>query len=63
MSREDAPNLRSIDPDKTCHTCNNSLWFNDDGDESHYDVHRCCKYDFVIDAINQLVCDDWEEVK
>ena len=32
MSRDDAPNLRSIDPNRTCDTCNNSLRF--------YDAHQ-----------------------
>lgn len=58
MSRDDAPNLREIAPDKTCNTCNNSLQFYDD--DNNYE-NRCGKYDFVIDTINQLVCDGWEE--
>ena len=59
MSRDDAPNLRSIDPNRTCDTCNNSLRF--------YDAHqdnfetRCGKYDFVILDSLCLVCDGWEE--
>lgn len=58
MSRDDAPNLRGTDPNRTCDTCNNSLRFYDDDDNFET---RCGKYDFGILDSRCLVCDGWEE--
>ena len=54
--RADAPNLRGIDPSRTCNTCFHSLWLYGEGCEV-----RCGKYDFVILDTCCLVCDDWKK--
>jgi len=59
MSRVDAPNLREVDPDKSCRTCN---FFGIDYGVAYYKV-RCRKHDFVIIDSCKLVCDDWMEDK
>ena len=58
MSREDAPNLRSIDRN-SCDTCKH--YAIDYGIQSYKII--CRKYNFTIVNTRDLVCDGWEKEK
>ena len=60
MSRDDAPNLRGIDPDRTCETCYWSVWVFAPSHPFDNEILKCGKYDFVILDGRCLICDDWE---
>jgi len=60
MSQDDAPNLREVDPNKSCQTCDMVMALLEYG--LRYKGH-CRKHDFVIINSCKLVCDDWKENK
>lgn len=59
MSQGDAPNLREVDPNKSCQTCD---YFTLEYGVAYSKI-LCRKHDFVIISACKLVCDDWKEDK
>jgi len=61
MSRDDAPNFRSIDR-ITCIGCKNCKWEPYPAGV-HYSYFMCLKYDFKINFPVAAVCNDWEDIE